>query len=313
VLLFESDDLGSTEDFLSAHYAPLRITSTTGESSARIARTESASITVDHLDLAFEMSYDVSPLGRICLGHVESGALADHAPARQAPETFGPGDLFSLAPPDRPYRGRIDHAHYTVAMIDPALLDQLVPAPRGEDHVRLLGHRPVSAEAGARLQAAIDHLERYVLSDPIASTSPLVVATAQRYVAAQVLAAFPTTARLDDGHDSRDAHEATVKRAVSYIEAYADTDISPADIAAAARVSTRAVQLAFRSRLDTTPTAYLRQVRLTGAHRDLVDGDVGTTTVAEVAARWGFGHLGRFGETYRQRFGETPGATLRRD
>jgi hypothetical protein len=32
-----------------------------------------------------------------------------------------------------------------------------------------------------------------------------------------------------------------------------------ADIAAAARVTTRAVQLAFRRHLDTTPTDYLRQ------------------------------------------------------
>ena len=37
-----------------------------------------------------------------------------------------------------------------------------------------------------------------------------------------------------------------------------------------------------------------------------------TSTVAGIAARWGFGHPGRFATAYRARFGEPPGTTLHR-
>jgi AraC-like DNA-binding protein len=33
--------------------------------------------------------------------------------------------------------------------------------------------------------------------------------------------------------------------------------------------------------------------------------------VADVAFRWGFGHLGRFAEKYRERYGELPSETLK--
>ena len=39
--------------------------------------------------------------------------------------------------------------------------------------------------------------------------------------------------------------------------------------------------------------AYLRSVRLHHAHLELVTGDQSTTSVAEIAGRWGFGHAGR--------------------
>jgi AraC-like DNA-binding protein len=37
----------------------------------------------------------------------------------------------------------------------------------------------------------------------------------------------------------------------------------------------------------------------------------GEVTVAEVAAKWGFWHLGRFASTYRATFGELPSQSLR--
>ncbi|MFI6180577.1 hypothetical protein ACIA8R_33925 [Nonomuraea sp. NPDC051191] len=46
-----------------------------------------------------------------------------------------------------------------------------------------------------------------------------------------------------------------MRRAIAYLEAQPDQDITVADIAAAAHVTVRAVQLAFRRHLDTTPLA----------------------------------------------------------
>lgn len=48
-------------------------------------------------------------------------------------------------------------------------------------------------------------------------------------------------------------------------------------------------------------------------HEDLTGGDPARRhTVAEVAYRWGFAHLGRFAHDYRARYGESPSTTSRR-
>jgi transcriptional regulator GlxA family with amidase domain len=77
-------------------------------------------------------------------------------------------------------------------------------------------------------------------------------------------------------------------------------------------VSPRAVQLAFRPHLDTTPMAYLRRVRLRLAHRELLDADPATSSVSAVAARWGFLNPSHFATLYRREFGRTPSRTLGR-
>lgn len=311
MLVFESSDLEATEEFLTANYAPMRIGSTTARAEARISRVDSDLITVDRVDLDFEMTYAVEPLGRISMCDVATGTVEGHGPDGSRAETFGPGELFSLAPPDRHYGGTINRATYTVTMIDTSILrDVASPAGRG-DTVELLDHRPVDEAAGQRLRAAIDHLDRTVLSDPVVADSPLVVGAAARYVAAQLLSAFRSTAEDEPrAASSRDAHPAALRRAVAFIEDNAHLDITPAQVAAAAYVSIRSLQLAFRRHLDTTPMAYLREVRMARARHDLVEGD-GSRGVAEIAAHWGFNHQGHFGQAYRRTYGETPGRTLR--
>lgn len=314
MLLFESDELEKTEDFLSAHYAPMRIGSASERVRARVSRSASSEVTVDHLDIGFEMSYDVEPLGMICLLDVERGSLDGHGADGAAVDDFGPGAFFSVAPPDRGYAGTVNQARYTVTLLDPALLSRVATPARGHDTVELLSDRPIDRAATARLRSAVDHVDRTVLSDPEAVSNELVRGAAVRYLAAQVLAAFPNTSVVGPAAaDDRDAHPAALRRAVAYIEANADADLSPADLAAAANVSIRSLQLAFQRHLGTTPMSYLRDVRLARARRELAAAQPGDgTTVGDVAMRWGFAHQGRFGLVYRQAFGETPGATLRR-
>ena len=103
-----------------------------------------------------------------------------------------------------------------------------------------------------------------------------------------------------------------LRRALEFINEHADEPISLSEIAIAARLSPRGLQAAFRRRLDTTPLAHLRSVRMQRAHRDLQNAEPGDgLSVAAVAARWGFAHLGRFAIEYRRRFGIYPSQTLR--
>lgn len=103
-----------------------------------------------------------------------------------------------------------------------------------------------------------------------------------------------------------------VRRAREFIEQHIDEALSVADIAAHAGVSARSLHLAFRKYHDTTPMAYLRELRLDRVRADLLRGDGWTAadhSVTATAVRWGFTHLGQFAASYRQRFGELPSQT----
>jgi transcriptional regulator GlxA family with amidase domain len=105
-----------------------------------------------------------------------------------------------------------------------------------------------------------------------------------------------------------------VRRAMAYCEEHAAELVSVADMATAARVSPRTLQDRFRTDLGTTPAAHLRRVRLDRAHQDLLrisDGSA-SGTVTDVAARWGFTHLGRFAAYYREAYGQVPSRTAER-
>lgn len=75
--------------------------------------------------------------------------------------------------------------------------------------------------------------------------------------------------------------------------------------------SLRAMELIFKKTVGMTPTRWFINIRLNGALRDLMQGTE-STSVSEVANRWGFQHLARFSEQYRKAFGELPSKTLAR-
>ncbi len=103
-----------------------------------------------------------------------------------------------------------------------------------------------------------------------------------------------------------------VRRAIEYIHANATAALGLAEIATAARVSIRTLQAGFAKFKGFTPMGYVKRVRLEGAHADL--RTAGTEqSIADIARRWGFSHLGQFARDYRMAFGETPSETRRGD
>jgi AraC-like DNA-binding protein len=105
------------------------------------------------------------------------------------------------------------------------------------------------------------------------------------------------------------ARPRTVKRVIDLIEADPEVNYTVADLARHAGVGARQLQIAFQDSLNTSPTGYLRKVKLARARADLL---AGADTVMSIAHRWGFHHPGRFAATYRRRYGESPSDTLRR-
>jgi len=102
-----------------------------------------------------------------------------------------------------------------------------------------------------------------------------------------------------------------VKRAEDYIRAAATGDITMEDIAKAACISERTLFYGFKRWRNTTPMAYVWDVRLALARKELKNARRTGGTVSQAAVNAGFTTFSHFAKIYKARYGETPSATLR--
>ncbi|MEV6346818.1 AraC family transcriptional regulator [Actinoplanes sp. NPDC051851] len=145
--------------------------------------------------------------------------------------------------------------------------------------------------------------------------------TGHPVIGARLRESLVTGFLLATGHRYRDELESqrpalaapgAIRRVVEAMRAQPGRPFTVADLAAIAGVGSRALQQSFSRYVGMPPMAYLRQIRLALVHDRLRTADPGRETVAQVAYRFGFTHLGRFAAAYRSRYGVTPSDTLRK-
>lgn len=78
-------------------------------------------------------------------------------------------------------------------------------------------------------------------------------------------------------------------------------------------VSRRQLEYAFQTTFSVGPNEYVRLLRLNESRRQLKTARAKSRTVTDVAMEVGVTHLGRFAQSYRLLFGETPLQTWRRE
>ncbi|CAM2878182.1 helix-turn-helix transcriptional regulator [Mycobacterium intermedium] len=206
----------------------------------------------------------------------------------------------------------VRNARFQVASISVKLLRKVAaqnntPLPQ---QIQFLSPQPRAGAAVHTLNDALDYVSNaYSAADT--ANRPLVVAAAAQLLTAALLDTFPSNlTNVPQEHNGKGPVPPAFKEAMAFIQRHAGHGIGVNDIAAAVNLTPRAVQYLFRQQLETTPTEYLRRVRLQRAHHDLVRGDQASTTVTEIAQRWGFAHTGRFAVLYRETYGQSPHTTL---
>lgn len=102
------------------------------------------------------------------------------------------------------------------------------------------------------------------------------------------------------------ARKRLVDKACELMLSHTDEPLSMLEVCQRVGASRRKLNYCFQDVLGTNPVKYLRAVRLNGARRDLRGGD---QAVQDVAAHWGFWHLGQFSRDYKAQFGELPSTT----
>ncbi len=102
-----------------------------------------------------------------------------------------------------------------------------------------------------------------------------------------------------------------IRLAQRFMEHHTGEPPRMAEVARAAKVSVRTLEMNFRAYLDMTPRTYMRVVRLRLARQALMSA-AETRPIAEIAGAFGFTHKSRFSKYYADLFGETPSTTRRR-
>jgi AraC-like DNA-binding protein len=295
----EVADLDAAREVLDAAYGQMRLNAGVEHPHMWMSSRIHENVRFDELHGRIALEVSVDPMRNYVFGHTGAGMVYYGSGGED--RFWLPGEVFLCAPPESPFVGAILDPRLSTVTLTQSVIDEVV------DGVRFAGFRPASPQVAAAWWATCVHLRDEVL--PHFGDSPLVMANATRLLVTTTLAAFPnTTHAAPTCVDRRDAHPGSLRRAITFIEDNADTDVCAADIARAARVSIRALQLAFRRYLGTTPTAYLRGVRLSCAHEDL---RAGNGSVTEIAARWGYARPSVFAAHYRAAYDILPSKTLR--
>ncbi|WP_433538493.1 helix-turn-helix transcriptional regulator [Micromonospora sp. CA-249363] len=309
---FESHDPAAIHRFLASTYtADLRIHA--GETGYHLVhrRVDAGPFALATIGQSAHLDIEVGDIDGLVVCRTRS-ALISRTCQGEA-HRFGPGDVFLTNRPGEPFNLRWEPGEVELCVLDLGVLTQVATAApaRRPGPIRFTDLGPVDATRTRQWRRTTRYVNDVVLNNPITSAQPLVIGSAARMLAAAALAIFPNTAFTDEtARDRHDASTATLRRAVAFVEENADRDIGAADIANAAAVSLRAVQLAFRRHLGTTPMAYLRRVRLDRAHHDLVRADPRRETVSAIASRWGFASHSRFTAWYHASYGVPPRETL---
>ena len=103
-----------------------------------------------------------------------------------------------------------------------------------------------------------------------------------------------------------------VYNAKKYIDNNLMEDITPATVIRACNLSYRSVYEGFQTHLGMTPLNYIKNGRLEKIYNELQDQTL-KSTITETAMKWGYRHLGRFSGEYKERYGEKPSETRKKN
>ncbi|MBL8318679.1 MAG: helix-turn-helix domain-containing protein [Burkholderiaceae bacterium] len=196
------------------------------------------------------------------------------------------------------------------AVVDRSLLAPLwermyqKPLARWLEQQLVVPARPAAADALRAL-----HLE--AMARVHAADVPLTESTALLQLRDAILIEWIET--LPESVDTSElptaaARKRIVDRACALMLSAPDEPLSMLEVCRRIGTSRRKLNYCFQDVLGTSPVKYLRAVRLNGVRRELRGGKA---AVQDIAARWGFWHLGQFSLDYKRQFGELPSTTLR--
>ncbi|AUG75863.1 AraC family transcriptional regulator [Kitasatospora sp. MMS16-BH015] len=299
---------------LSALYNARHLSATQGDRfGVSMTQTQLAGIALVKAEWTGSFTLEVGPVGTHLISATATGGYHITCRPRSAGHTTAPGTVHLIADPDEPLTVRLrDRALVCAVDVRPEVLRRHAEALLGTDlrgiwrPLDLAPTGPAAATLGALIISASGDSDRPGALVTHHLLRPLL---AESLLTALLLATdHPWREHLD--RPAPRPRSRSIQQAADALQADPAHPWTVAELAALVGLSARALQQGFRSQYLTTPTAYLRRVRLAQAHRDLCAAEPGLSTVEVVARRWGFRHLPRFAGYYHRQYGVHPHTTL---
>lgn len=262
----------------------------------------SVSIDPGCLDRFFLMQIPLTGTANIRAGH---GGF-DVAPDRTA----------SVLSPTVPTRMIWNDCAQAILLLDRRMVEQRAAALSGRavGAVEFSSAIDLNAPSGRRLQAGITGL--MTLAErlgPSGKLSPVAMADWRELLLDHLLNGHRHG--LSDAIQTFSGRAEHLPRALraarDHLAANAGEPLDLARLACASGIGIRALQLGFRRHFGLSISEMLLDIRLASLHARLAHASPGVS-ITDIAFDLGFTHLGRMAGAYREKFGETPSATLRR-
>jgi AraC-like DNA-binding protein len=214
---------------------------------------------------------------------------------------------------DHLFRSQTDSAKVHLRLTGSALHQQLIALlgePLGEP-LELSPQISLTEGCGRKIAGFV----RLALADfrqaDSLSWSPATVSSFEQFIMTELLLSHAhnyagALRRLERPIPPRD-----VRRAIEYMRAHLQSPITLAEIVEVSGIPGRTLFKHFKDCLGISPMRYPRVTRLDQVRKALLEAEP-KESVATIAMRWGFDHMGRFSGEYRSRFGESASKTLRR-
>ncbi|UVJ41790.1 AraC family transcriptional regulator [Pseudomonas sp. LS1212] len=220
---------------------------------------------------------------------------------------FAPGELLLINPDDPVDLTYSDDCEKFIVKMPTSLIESVCTQQRwvhpGQD-VRFLENRYQLNE----LEGFVSLLAMVCQEAEASESMPNVQEHYAQIVASKMLSLMKNNV----SRGNLGSQSVTFEAIADYIERNLKQDICIDELARQANVSLRSLYGVFERNARTTPKHYIRQKKLERVNACLSDPSCNVRNVTELAMDYGFLHLGRFSEIYRNQFGELPSDTLKR-
>ncbi|MCY1418414.1 HTH-type transcriptional activator RhaS [compost metagenome] len=220
---------------------------------------------------------------------------------------FAPGELLLINPDDPVDLTYSDDCEKFILKVPTGLIESICTEqrwPHPDQGVRFLENRYQLNELEGFVSLLGMICQEAEASDPMARVQEHYA----QIVASKMLNLMKTNVR----RDGLGSAAVTFEAIADYIERNLKQDICIEELARQANISLRSLYGVFERNAQTTPKHYIRQKKLERVNACLSDPSCNVRNVTELAMDYGFLHLGRFSESYRNQFGELPSDTLKR-
>lgn len=168
----------------------------------------------------------------------------------------------------------------------------------------------LSPQSAARLRSVARNALRAFQEHPELQDAPLACESLRSQLIDHLVIALRSAGASQREPFVRDHRLEAARRAEDFALENLGRRIGVPDLVEQTGVSERTLRTAFQDRFGRAPKAHLTVLRLNAA-RALLLAEGSRASIAEIATRCGFWHLGRFAGAYRRHFGELPSETVR--